>query len=215
MRYNSYYSDSEIREMGFRSLGERVMISRDARIMSPKTISVGSNVLIDAFTIMNGDITLGDHVQISANCELYSGDHTDIVIGDFCALASFVSLYGQSDEYVLPYLNNPTVPAKYKNVHNQPIRLGDYVLIGTHSAVLPGVELGEGCTFGACSLVNRSAPPGGVYVGAPCRRIHERDLEEIRRRAQELTEEERRRKERRDSKRMVENGNGGGSLTFK
>ncbi len=186
MRFNSYYSEKEIQEMGFRSLGKRVMISRDARILSPKTLSIGNNVLIDAFTIMNGDITLGDHVQISANCEIYSGNHTDVVIGDFCALASFVSLYGQSDEYVLPYLNNPTVPEKYKNVKNESIRLNDFVIIGTHSVVLPGVELGEGCSFGACSLINKSTEPGGAYVGIPCKRVHERDLEEIRRLGNEL-----------------------------
>lgn len=205
MRYNNYYSDREVREMGFRSLGERVMISRDARIISPRLISVGSNVLIDAFTIMNGSITIGNHVQISANCEVYSGDRTDIIIGDFCALASFVSLYGQSDEYVLPYLNNPTVPAKYKNVHNEQIIIGNYVIIGTHSVVLPGVELGEGCTFGACSLINKSTTQGGVYVGVPCRRIHERNLEEIRQLAKMLTEEEQRRKDARRTEKILKN----------
>lgn len=196
MRYNRYYSEKELLELGFRALGERVMISRDARIISPRSVSIGNNVLVEAFTIIDGDVSIGDHVQISANCELYAGEAAPIVIGDYCSLASFVSLYAQSDEYVLPCLNNPTVPKKYKNVHNQPIAVGKYVLIGTHSVVLPGVSLGEGCTFGANSLVNKTTPPGGQYVGSPCRRIRERDLEQLHRISAELEAEEQRKRER-------------------
>ena len=110
MRYNSYYSQKELQVMGFRSLGERVMISRDARIFSPETISIGNNVLIDAFTIMNGDITIGNHVHLSSHCEVYSSSHSEIVFGDYCGISSHVSFYSQTDEYIEPCLNNPTVP---------------------------------------------------------------------------------------------------------
>lgn len=119
-----------------------------------------------------------------------------VIFEDYSAVASLVSVYGQSDEYILPYLHNPTVPKRFKNVKNKDVILGKYVLIGTHSVVLPGVELGEGCSFGACSLINKSMRPGGLYVGRSCRRIYDRDLEEIRRLAQELTDVEHRKKEK-------------------
>lgn len=197
MRYNSYYAEKELQQMGFRSLGERVLISRDARIFSPETISIGNNVLIDAFTIMNGDIIIEDHVHISSHCEVYSSENSQVVFGSYCGISSHVSFYSQTDDYLGPYMNNPTVPPRFRNVSEQSVILGRHVLIATQSVVLPGVSIGEGCSFGACSLINHSTPPGGVYVGAPCRRIHERDVDGIRRLAEELEAEELRRKERR------------------
>lgn len=200
MRYNSYYSQKQLQEMGFRALGERVLISRDAKIFSPETISIGNNVLIDAFTIMNGDIVIGNHVHISSHCEVYSSENSQIVFGDYCGISSHVSFYSQTDDYNGPYMNNPTVPPRYRCISEQSVILEKHVLIATQSVVLPGVRVGEGCSFGACSLINKSTPPGGVYVGAPCRRIHERDVEGIRRLAAELEAEEQRRKERRMSR---------------
>lgn len=175
-----YLSKKEVLEMGFCSMGKNVMISRDARIMSPKTISLGNNVLIDAFTIMNGDIRIGNHVHISSHCEIYGGKHSYIEIGDYSSLSSHTSLYSQTDDYLGNCLNNPTVSTKYRNVIEKPIILERCVLIGTHSVVLPGVCLAEGCSFGANSLVNKSTQPGGLYAGVPCRRMRDRSLDEIR-----------------------------------
>lgn len=39
------------------------------------------------------------------------------------------------------------------------------------SAVLPGVEIGDGTAIGAGSVVTRSIPPRCVAVGNPCRII--------------------------------------------
>lgn len=195
-----YYTKKEIQEMGFQSLGERVLISRDARIFSPQTIRIGDDVLIDAFTIMNGDITIGNHVHISSHCEIFGGKHAYISIGSFCSLSSHTTVYAQTDDYVGPYLNSPTVPAKYRNLIERPVVLENNVLVGTHSVLLPGVHLGEGCSFGANSLINKSTEPGGMYVGSPCRRIRERDLSGLLERAEELAEIDRKRKERKRTK---------------
>lgn len=194
---NNYHTKEELRTMGFRSLGERVLISRDARIFSPKTISIGDDVIIDAFTLLNGDISIGKHVHISSHCELFSGKNSYISMGDYSGLSSHTTLYGQTDDYVGAYLHNPTVSPRYRNITEQPIILEKYVLIATHAVVLPGVRLGEGCSFGANCLINKSTEPGGVYIGTPCRRIRERDLEEIRKLAKESEARERKSKERR------------------
>lgn len=200
MNMHEYYTKNELQDMGFRALGDHVLISRDARIYSPKTISIGDDVLIDAFTLMNGDITIGNRVHIGSHCELFAGKQSYISFGDHSGLSSHVSVYGRTDDYVGPYLFNPTVPAKYKNHIDKPVILENCVLIGTHSVVLPGVRLGKGCSFGANSLINRSTEPGGVYVGSPCRRIRERDLEEILRLEEELSARDRERKEQRTKK---------------
>ena len=174
MKLNPYYTNKELRDFGFRSLGRGVLISRTCRIYTPGEITLGSHVLIDDFTILNGEIVLGDYVHISSNCELYAGT-ARIGIGDFSELSSRVAVYATSDDYSGRSLFGPQVPAPYRGVTNEPVVMGKYVLIGTGSSVLPGVEIGEGCSFGAMTLVNRSCEPWGIYVGAPARRLRERE----------------------------------------
>ena len=173
MKLNPYYTNKELKELGFRSLGRRVLISRTCRIYTPETISIGNHVLIDDFTILNGDITIGDHVHISSNDELYAGE-ASITIGDFSGISSRVSFYATSDDFSGASLNNPTVPHAFRFEKNLPIVLGKHVLTGTGSTVLPGVTIGEGCAFGSMTMIDKSTEPWGIYVGIPAKRIKER-----------------------------------------
>ncbi|MGV3504861.1 MAG: sugar O-acetyltransferase [Adhaeribacter sp.] len=52
-----------------------------------------------------------------------------------------------------------------------PIRIGNNVWIGASVCILPGVEIGDGVTIGAGSVVTRSIPAHTVAVGNPCRVI--------------------------------------------
>lgn len=47
------------------------------------------------------------------------------------------------------------------------VKIGDGVMIGAQTVVLPGVEIGEGAVVGANSLVNRDVEPGEVVGGVP------------------------------------------------
>lgn len=174
MKLNPYYTNKELKELGFRSLGRSVLVSRTCRIYTPETISLGSHVLVDDYAILNGDITVGDYVHISSNCELYAGA-ASIAVGDFSELSSRVAVYAVSDDYSGRSLFGPQVPAAYRSVTNAPVTLERYTLLGTGSTVLPGVTAGEGCSFGAMTLVNRSTAPWGVYAGIPARRLRERE----------------------------------------
>lgn len=174
MKLNPYYTNKELKELGFRSLGRSVLVSRTCRIYTPETISLGSHVLLDDFTILNGEITVGDYVHISSNCELYAGE-AGITVRDFSELSSRVAVYAHSDDYSGRNLFGPQVPMAYRGVTNAPVVLERYTLIGTGSTVLPGVTAGEGCSFGAMTLVNRSTEPWGVYAGIPARRLRERE----------------------------------------
>ena len=70
---------------------------------------------------------------------------------------------------------NPTIPPRFRSLTEEPVVLDKHVLIATHSVVRPGVHIGEGCSFGAMSMINKSTEPWGVYVGSPIRRIKDRD----------------------------------------
>jgi acetyltransferase-like isoleucine patch superfamily enzyme len=51
--------------------------------------------------------------------------------------------------------------------------IGDRVMIGANTTILPGVTIGDGAVVGAGSLVNRDIPPGAFAAGNPVRIIRE------------------------------------------
>ena len=74
-------------------------------------------------------------------------------------------------------VNHPLSPKGRRNHLGiaKPITIGNDVWIGANCTILPGVTIGEGCSFGAHAMVSKSTEPWGVYVGCPARRIKERD----------------------------------------
>lgn len=52
---------------------------------------------------------------------------------------------------------------------SKPIRIEKNVWLGTNTAVLPGVVIGEGCVIGAGSIVTKDIPPFSIAAGNPCR----------------------------------------------
>ena len=173
MKLDPYYTKKELQEMGFKALGRQVLISRTCRIYTPESISLGSHVLIDDFTIMNGEITVGSYVHISSNCELYAG-RAGITMMDFSGLSSRCTLYATSDDYSGACLTNPTVPAAFRRETEAPVVLEKHVIMGVGCAVLPGAVIAEGCSVGSMSLIARSTEPWGIYAGIPARRLKDR-----------------------------------------
>ncbi|MFN7390705.1 acyltransferase [Brevundimonas sp.] len=181
----AWLSESEMRGMGFRRLGDGVRISDGAKIYRPENISIGDHCRIDDFAILTpareGHLELGSRVHISAYCMIEAP--VSVVFEDFSGLAGRVSVYGSSDDYLGRYLTNPCVPMRYRKVSTAPIRFGRHAIIGASSVILPGAQIGEGCAVGALSLVSGTLQPWGVYVGSPARRRAERsrDLLELER----------------------------------
>ena len=52
-----------------------------------------------------------------------------------------------------------------------PVKIGKNVMIGANVTILPGVEIGDGATIAACSLVNSDIPPRAAFGGIPARRL--------------------------------------------
>lgn len=170
---DSFYSQAELEEIGFRFVGSNVKISRKTSIYGAENISIGSNTRIDDFSILSGRIEIGNHVHISSYVALYGGEE-GIFIDDFAGVASHSTIYSSSDDYSGVAMTNPTVPEEYKNVDNRPVHIGRHVLIGSTSVVLPGVTLHEGCAFGCFSFITRDTEPWGLYTGIPVKRIKDR-----------------------------------------
>lgn len=170
---NSFYSDNELKDIGFASVGENVLISRKASIYGAGNIKIGNHVRVDDFCILSGKIEIGDYVHVAAYSALYGG--TDgVFISDFANLSSRVSVYSVSDDYSGASMTNPMVPDKYKKVKSAPVYIRKHVIIGSTSVILPGVELAEGSSFGCFSMINHNAEPWSINVGIPFKKIKDR-----------------------------------------
>lgn len=170
---NSFYTEDELKQIGFKSLGRRVMISRKTSIYCPQNISIGENVRIDDFCILSGNIEIGNYVHIAAGVMLFGGEY-GIVLKDFVGFSSRCAVYATSDDYSGEALTNPTVPEKFRNIIGGQVVLEKHSIVGSGCTILPNVKIGEGTSIGSMSLVNKSLDEWGIYIGIPCRRIKER-----------------------------------------
>lgn len=172
----AYYTEDELRLMGFKSLGRNVKISSKASIYDCDRIAIGDHSRIDDFCVVSGNITIGRHVHITPMC-LLAGGEPGLVIEDFCACAYGVKIFTQSDDYSGHTMTNSTVPKQYKDETMAAVRIGRHSILGAGATVLPGVMLAEGTAVGAMALVLASTAPWGVYAGVPAERIKERSRE--------------------------------------
>lgn len=170
---NSFYSEEELKTIGFKHLGKNVLISRKTSIYGANKISIGNNVRIDDFSIISRNVTLGNYIHIATYCALYGGD-AGIEMKDFTGLSSRGVIYAETDDYGGDYITNPTVDEEYRHIIPGKVTLEKHVIVGTGCSILPGVTLGEGAAVGSMSLVNKSLAPWGIYVGIPCKRIGDR-----------------------------------------
>lgn len=166
--------------IGFKSLGKNVKISDKASIYNHDQIEIGDNSRIDDFCVVSGKVIIGKYCHITPMC-LVAGGLPGITLSDFSTLAYGVKVFAQSDDYSGSTLTNSLVPKKYKNEIFLPVTLGRHVIVGAGTVILPGVDVAEGCSVGAMTLLNKSTQPWGIYVGNPARRLKDRkrDLLEL------------------------------------
>jgi len=179
MTFNAgYYEKSEIENVGFKAIGKNVFISRLANIVNPHNISIGSNVRIDAFTTITAGpeiVEIGNYVHIATGVVLIGG--YGIKIGNYVTLSHHVCVFSKSDDYSGKGMTNPMVSRQVRCVKEEEVTLGNNVVVGASSVILPGVNILEGVSVGALSLVNKSISGIGVYAGVPAKFVASKSLE--------------------------------------
>ena len=186
---NTFYDENELKNLGLKSYGTNVLISRNALLYQPELLEIGSNVRIDDFTTISGRVVLGSYIHIAAYTALYGGSE-GIYICDFANLSSRVSVYSVSDDYSGDSMTSPMIPDAYKHVHSAPVFIGRHVIIGSTSVVLPGCRLNEGSAFGAFSLIKNDSEAWSINTGIPCRKVKDRSQALLDLEAQFLREQE-------------------------
>lgn len=179
---NSFYTEQELKQLGFKAVGNNVLISRKASLYGTQEMVIGNNVRIDDFTLLSGKIEIGNNVHIAAYAALYGGG-AGIIIGNYVGISSRCAIYAASDDYSGCAMTNPTIPLRYRKVIEKEVKLERHVLIGSGTTILPGVVIQEGTAVGSMSFVNHSLDKWGIYIGVPCKYIKERRKELL-----ELTE---------------------------
>ncbi|NVO18755.1 MAG: acyltransferase [Bacteroidetes bacterium] len=173
----SFYDQSDLFAIGFKSVGSGCLISRKASIYSPQSITLGDHVRIDDFCILSGEISIGSFIHISAYSALYAS--FGIEIEDFVTISGRVTIYSQNDDYSGKYMTNPMLPVEFTNITGGTVVLKKHSIIGAGSIILPGVILNEGCCVAALSLVKTSLSSWTIYGGVPAKYLKKRNQDII------------------------------------
>lgn len=173
-----YYTENDLLQAGFKSVGKNVRIDKSCVVIGMHNISIGDNVRIDSFCCLispKGEINFGSYIHIGSFCHL-SGN-SGIVMEDFSGLSQGVKIYSTSDDYTGKYLTNPMVPEIYTGQKTGRVVLKKHVIIGSNTVILPNTIIGEGSSVGAMSLVTKSLKSWGIYFGCPAKKLRERSRE--------------------------------------
>lgn len=155
-------------------LGDDVVVDDlvvlDAKGSTNDGIRVGNGVFLGRGTILSckdGDIVLGDHVNVGFHSEIFSG--SSVTVGRHGLFAAYTYLVGGGHAF-----ERADVPVIEQERTSQGIVLGDNVWLGTGAKVLDGVTLGDDVVVGANAVVTESLPSGSVAVGIPARVVRRR-----------------------------------------
>lgn len=162
---NSFYTDIELNELGFKRIGNNNFISRKASFYSIELISIGSNVRIDDFCIISGEITIGSYVHISAYSALYGS--YGIVLEDYTGLSPRCTIFSATDDFSGEYLVGPM--CENRNLDHGCVRLKKFSQVGAGSIIMPNITVEEGAVVGAMSFVKDNLEPWSIYTGIPAR----------------------------------------------
>ena len=151
----------------------RALISWSARVQFSNRITFGRRCVVKPFAVIQSS---GGTVSFGLECAISSFDHFstgegDIVVGDHVRFAPNCTIVGGTKQ----------VSDRNKLIVDQPevrpngIIIGDDVLIGAGSVILPASKIGRGAVIGAGSVVNGDIPEYAIVAGAPAKIIGYRE----------------------------------------
>jgi galactoside O-acetyltransferase len=120
---------------------------------------------------------LGRYSHIGANAVLIGGDG-HIHIGDFVNIAPGCRLISASNDFSADGLVGPTIPPEFVSPSVvADIHIGNHVLLGTNTVVLPGTKIPEGVSTGALTLLSSKMQlePWTLYAGVPAKPVRKRE----------------------------------------
>lgn len=153
-------------------LGDGVRIGPFCRLrdvdLAPGTI-VHSHCDLDG-VVTRGLCSIGPFARLRPGTDLSEGVH----IGNFVetkkarlgkgSKANHLSYLGDAEVGAAVNIGAGTITCNYDGVNKSTTTIGDRAFIGSNSSLVAPVEIGEGATIGAGSVISRSAPAGKLTV---------------------------------------------------
>jgi acetyltransferase-like isoleucine patch superfamily enzyme len=156
-------------------IGDNVVIDDncllDAKGESNAGITIGSGVFMGRNTILhckNGDIVVGDDVNIGFNCDIASSNRVEI--GRKVLIAAYSYIVGGGHDFSR---SDASVMEQKRTAKG--ISIGAETWIGAGVIVQDGCAIGEGAIVGAGAVVNADLPAKVIAVGIPARVLRNRD----------------------------------------
>lgn len=156
-------------------IGDNVVIDDfcvlDAKGETNKGITIGDGVFIGRNTILNcknGDIVLGNRVNIGFNCMIFSA--SSVTVGDDYLMAAYCYLVGGTH-----IADDPSRPVLDQGRTSKGITIGSGGWLGAHALVFDGVHIGNNTVIAGGSVVHRSLPDHAVAGGNPVTIINRRN----------------------------------------
>lgn len=121
--------------------------------------------------VRNGVVVHGMPVWIAHDCYFDAKFPGAVTVGDRVGISGQVKLL--THDFSMDRINemkNGRFAAE-DMVFRGPIVIGDYVVVGLGTIVLPGVTIGRGSIVGAGSVVTKDVPEGVVVGGNPAKVI--------------------------------------------
>lgn len=161
-------------------LGHGARIGKTVRIRKPELVSIGDGCIIDDFTYISCEMTLGKYCHIAAGVNI-SGGAGSFTAGDYVAISAGCSLHAASSEFKSASLDLPSVPEEMRfGGVVDPIVFGDHIVLGSHTVVLPGVRLPIGVATGAMTVLRyKKYEPWTLYVGSDAKPSMTRDHRQL------------------------------------
>lgn len=189
-----FYRNEELLNIGFKRCGKNVLISTLAQFYHPELIEISDYVRIDDYCILSNNIKIGNFVHIAAR-SLIDGGLEGVELSDYSGVAYNCIVIASSDSYHLEGFFGPfCLPEFRKNMINKKVIIGKYSVLGSFSLLMPGVDVAEGCSFGAYSLILKDTEPWSFYHGQPAKKVRDNDkgiIEMARRNTEEIYKMER------------------------
>jgi acetyltransferase-like isoleucine patch superfamily enzyme len=160
--------------------GENVIIGKTVRIRKPEECIIGDNTIIDDFAYISCSIETGKNCHIASHVSI-SGGSGKLKIGNYSTISNHCSIHCASSDYSSVSLDLPSVPKELQFGGSfEDIMIGDFVTIGAHTCILPGVILPDQFACGAYCLLNKQKyKKNSLYVGIPAKFLKKRDESEF------------------------------------
>lgn len=176
----------------FKACGRKAVFGYGLTFRHASRIELGDGVILDDFSMLDakggggmalgdgvfvgrgtkiyckgGSIALGDRVNISSMCTIYSGNSLAIGAGCMIGAYAYILSGGEYD------WRDPTPYAEQcGNRTAGPLEIGPDCWIGTRATILDSAQrIGARALVAACALVNRPVEAGTAVGGVPARFI--------------------------------------------